>query len=608
MTRKVLFFISALTLLCFSLAISQDKGTVKVEITPEEFLENIKMLAKDELQGRGNGSPGLDEAARIIMEGYKAAGLKPVNGSYYQKFELQKGNDFGDNNYGSLHCKETTLALNLGKEFMPVSYGGKEIKELPLVFAGYGIHAPEMKYDDYAHLNVKGKVVLVLDLEPQRNNRDSVFDGAADTQHAQLLNKVLTARSKGAAGIILVTGPLNLKGEEKLPELGPGYAVQKIGIPGIRVTYQTMKPVLDKAGLDLMSIQQRIDKDLKPASKALEVKVSLNLDIKPRMKKVNNVVGLLEGSDPKLKNEYVVIGAHYDHLGLGYVSSMTPDKAGQVHNGADDNASGTSGLIEIAEKLSLGKAELKRSVLFVAFAGEELGLLGSSYFVNNPPVKKESMTAMINMDMVGRVRENHLTVGGIGTAKVFKGLMEKLVKESSLDVTLQETGFASSDNASFTAIKVPAVFFFSGTHGQYHTPDDDWQLINAEKGAEVLKLTAATLEAFANLDERPKFASSGSAGVRRGRMGGNRPWFGSTPDFGYKGEGYRFMAVAPESPAGVAGLKAKDILIEFGGKKVGNIYDYTSALGAYQPGDEVEVKVLRDGKEVKATVKLTRRK
>lgn len=606
MTRKVLFLFAAL--LMANIGIAQDKAAVKVEITPEEFLENIKILASDNLKGRGNGSEGMDQAARIIMEGYQAAGLKPLGGSYYQEFELQTGNDFGNKNLGLLKLKDLELTLNLGKEFMPVSYGGKEIKDLPLVFAGYGIHAPEKKYDDYAHLDVKDKVVLVLDLEPQRDDRNSIFDGTADTQYAQLLNKVLTARSKGAAGIILVTGPLNLKEEEKLPEPGPGYAVQKIGIPGIRVTFATVKPLLEKAGLDLLAIQQGIDKDLKPASKALDLKVSLELDISPRMKKVKNVVGLLEGSDPALKNEYVVIGAHYDHLGMGYVSSMTPDKAGQIHNGADDNASGTSGLIEIAEKLSLGKAQLKRSVIFVAFAGEELGLLGSNYFVDKPPVKKESMVAMVNMDMVGRVRENHLTIGGIGTAKSLKTIMEKLVKESSLDVTLQDTGFASSDNASFTAAKIPAVFFFSGTHGQYHTPDDDWQLINAEKGAEVLNLASATLVELANLDKKPEFTESAAGEVRSGRMGGNRPWFGSTPDFGYKGEGYRFMAVAAESPAGKAGLQAKDILVEFGGKKIGNIYDYTSALGAYQPGDTVEVKVLREGKELVAKVVLTRRK
>lgn len=248
MKKTIFILLVALTLVLIQANLFAQELKVKAEITPEEFLENIKVLASDKLQGRGNGSPGMDEAARIIMEGYKAAGLKPVNGSYYQEFELQVGNDYGKNNFGLLTSKEIKLSLRLGKEFIPVSYGGKQIKDLPLVFVGYGISAPEKKYDDYAHLNVKDKVVLVLDLEPQRDDRDSVFDGTADTQYAQLLNKVLTARSKGAAGIILVTGPINLKGEEKLPEPGPGYAVQRIGIPGIRVTYKTIAPVLEKAG------------------------------------------------------------------------------------------------------------------------------------------------------------------------------------------------------------------------------------------------------------------------------------------------------------------------------------------------------------------------
>jgi aminopeptidase YwaD len=609
--KKILLAV-VLAMLALSVALAQVEEkplTTDAAITAEEFIENIKYLASENLGGRGNGDAGLLKAAEAIRANFRAAGLQPLADDFFQYFDIQIGNDFGAGNLVSLTLGGETIELKLADDFAPLAYGKESVKDLEVVFAGYGISAAEKKYDDYAMLDVKDKLLLIFDFEPQRDNKDSVFDGTVDTQYAQMQSKIMTARAKGAAGMIVITGPLHRDPDvPEIPKIMPGYVVQPIGIPTVKVKYDSIAAFLEASGLHPEAVQKEIDEKLITKSRKLPgLTASISLEIKPKMARVPNVVGFLAGSDEKLKDEYIVIGAHYDHLGAGYSGSMTPGRIGEIHNGADDNASGTSGLLELAEALAAADIKPRRSVIFIAFAGEEMGLLGSTHYVTNPLISLDKTAAMLNLDMIGRVNNSSLTIGGVGTAAGLREITEKALESYSFKASLQDSGFASSDNAAFVGKSIPALFFFSGTHKQYHSPDDDWDLINIEEGAEVIKLVRDITIEVAAMDSKPEFISIASAAPKN-RRAGNGSWFGSMPDFSYQGEGYRFQAVSAGSPAEKAGLLGGDTMIEFAGVEVGNIYDYTAVLGNYKPGDTVKVKVLREGKELSFEVTLARRK
>ncbi len=335
------------------------------------------------------------------------------------------------------------------------------------------------------------------------------------------------------------------------------------------------------------------------------------------VKTVHNVAGYLPGSS----DEYVIIGAHYDHLGLGEQFSMAPSLAGTVHPGADDNASGTAGVIELARWYSK-QPKQKRGILFLTFAGEELGLLGSAYFVSHPAFPLDHAVAMINMDMIGRVRDSKVYIGGTGSGTTLKAMLEEVVPKYHMNIDLSDTtGYGSSDHTSFTTKQVPVLFFFSGLHADYHKPSDTWDKIDAPDAAKLLGMIADVTDHLREEAARPMFVRvKENAGPHGGSMaeasasgggsaaGGYGPYFGSIPDFTELPNGVRFSDVREGSPAAKSGLRAGDILIEFGGKAIQNLYDFTYALRAHKPGDEVAVKVLRGKETVEANVLLEQRK
>jgi hypothetical protein len=326
------------------------------------------------------------------------------------------------------------------------------------------------------------------------------------------------------------------------------------------------------------------------------------------VKTAHNVAGYLPGST----DEYIVIGAHYDHLGLGEQFSMAPSLAGTIHPGADDNASGTAGVIELARWFA-AQPKQKRGILFLTFAGEELGLLGSSYYVNHPELPLGQDVAMINMDMIGRVRDGKLFIGGVGTGSTLRKFLEEAAPKYKLHIDYSEAGYGSSDHTSFTTKQVPVLFFFSGLHADYHKPSDTWDKIDAPDAATVLQLVAEVGEDLREAPDRPQFVRvkepehPGDAAASSGHSGYG-PDFGSIPDFGEGVKGVKFADVREGSPAAKAGLKAGDILVEFDGKAIQNLYDFTYALRAKKPGDEVLVKVIRGSDPVEVKVLLTKRK
>ena len=474
---------------------------------------------------------------------------------------------------------------------------------------GYGITANEYHYDDYAGIDVKDKIVLLVRHEPQEDDAKSIFQGKELTQHSTFAIKAVNAKMHGARGVILINDayPHHTPAEDRLDAFGQATGPTDSGVLFVQVKEATAEAWLKTEGRDLHEILDGIDQDLKPRSFPLtKLTVSMTLNIQHDVKTVHNVAAYIPGKT----NEYVIIGAHYDHLGLGDEHSLAPSLIGTVHPGADDNASGTAGVIELARWFSR-QPQQQRGILFITFAGEELGLLGSNYYTGHPLLPLEDAVTMINMDMIGRIRGGKVYVNGTGTGSTLDKLVESIQPPESFKLDFSEaTGYGGSDHMSFTVKQVPVVFFFSGLHGDYHKPSDTWDKIDAPDAAKLLGYVAQVATRLANDPERPKFqrVAEKIAPVSSGGGRGYGPNFGSIPDFDEPPHGVRFADIQDGTPAAKAGLKAGDILIEFDGKDIGNLYDFTYALQAHKPGDEVLVKVLRGSQTIEAKVLLTERR
>lgn len=581
------------------------------EFSPDAYLQHVKYLASDELKGRGTGEKGLEKAADYIAKQFKAAGLKPAGGNgYFQWFDVTVRAEMGSGNKLSYKLDSKTESLKRGEDFLPFNFSSTaKAGDCPVVFVGYGITAKEYNYDDYAGVDVKDKCVLMLRYEPQEFDDKSVFSGKSYTEHAQLPKKAFNARTHGARAVILVNNMAVRPSEgDRLEKFGTTNGPANSGIAFVQMKYEVAEKWVKAAGKDLKETVTAIDKDLTARSFALPdtLRVDVESEVRNVSRRVRNVVGYLPGET----EEYVVIGAHYDHLGLGDQHSLAPSQIGKTHYGADDNASGTAGVIELAKHFGSGPKQ-KRGILFIAFAGEELGLLGSSFYVNKPLIPIERAAAMINMDMIGRVQNGKVYVGGTGTGSTLQKMVDEAAKQVDLKLDVAEkSGYGSSDHTSFTTKQVPVLFFFSGLHSDYHKPSDTWDKIEAPGAAKVLQLVATVTDSLRG-GERPLYVKVEPPKMPAGAGGsgsGYGPYFGSIPDFAEIPNGVKFSDVRAGSPAAKAGLKGGDILVEFDGKAIQNLYDYTYALRAKKPGDVVMVKVLRGTEKVEAKVELAERK
>jgi len=518
----------------------------------------------------------------------------------------------GPNNSVTYQSGATRSALTPAQDFVPFSFSEAVTVQAPLVFAGYGITAPEFNYDDYKGVDAKGKIVLVLRHEPQENDEKSVRAGKQLTTHAEIVNKAINARNHGAVGMVLVNDLGNHPGEpDELVKFGTLTGPEEMQIAALQAKAAVVDEWLKPSGKRLEDLRQAIDKDLSNHSFALEpsAQVALSVDVKRVRKEVANVIGVLEGQDEKLAGQCIVVGAHYDHLGLGDQHSLAPSQIGQIHHGADDNASGTSAVLELADGFAHERPRSTHTLLFIAFAGEETGLLGSSYYTNHPACSLDKTLAMVNMDMIGRVSKNKLYVGGTGTSPGFKKLVEDADRDLGFDLSYSASGYGASDHMSFTVRSVPVLFFFSGLHSDYHKPSDTWEKINAEDGVKVVRLVAQVVNGLDQLKDKPQFVRVAEPTPSAMGGGGYGPYFGSIPDFGEAEHGgVKFADVRDGSPAAKAGFKAGDTLVDFGGRKIDNLYDFTYALRAHKPGDKVSVTVLRMGEKVTREVTLEVRK
>ena len=593
---------AVLTLAAAALAASSTQ-----QADPNRYVNDVKELASPEMEGRGAGTKGLTRAEHLLEKRYKELHLDPagVNG-YEQPFRVITGARLKSDNAFSVMAPSGKRELKVHEDFVPFSFSSSSRVSAPLVFAGYGATADEFHYDDYAGLDVKGKIVLVLRYEPAGFSGKNAHHEL--TQHSQLITKAINARNHGAKALIVANGKLNEGEEDLLTRFGSVSGPENVGIVMVQVKNAVVDAWFQAAGKSLKEVQEQINASTNPASFAFpdSLPVSLNVDIETTRATVDNVLAWLPGQT----DEYLIIGAHYDHLGRGNVDSLAPSQIGQVHPGADDNASGTAGVLELARLLAPERGKLKRSVLFMDFAGEELGLLGSAEWVKQPTRPLDKAVAMINMDMIGRIKDDKVYIGGVGTGSTFKSVLDQAEKEAPFKFEASPGGYSSSDHTSFVAKKIPVLFFFSGLHSDYHKPSDTWDKINGPSAARLLDMIENVAVQLANTDQPPTFQVVAEekplGGISGG--GGYGPYFGSVPDFGQVENGVKFSEVRPNSPAAKAGFKAGDILVQFGDKPIKNLYDFTDALRRSKVGDVVEVKVLRDGQPLTASVKLEQRK
>jgi hypothetical protein len=597
----------AVSIVLISLSIQAQNKIHSQEITAEEIKQNILYLASDAMKGRFTGSPEERIAGEYIKNEFQLYGLMPaMNGSWFQEFPFIEKVEMTKFNSLVFAMNGKKQNLKAGKDFVTVAYSAKGKAAGELIFAGYGISAPKLNYDDYAGIDVKGKIVLVMRSHPDHDSSRTEFD-----KYASFRNKATVAKEKGAAAIIMVNGFLPKNEDDPLMNLkyDGAPAMKDILVQNIKRNFAD--ELFKSENKNFTDVQKQIDANKKPASFTFKyLTVSLSADIKEIEKKGRNIVGILPGNDPILKNEYIVIGAHYDHLGIDQMkeSSMYKGKESMIHNGADDNASGTTGLLEVAEKLGSMKGLLKRSIIFAAFSGEELGILGSTYLTNNFPVDIKNVAAMLNMDMIGRLNtESNLTIIGTGTSSKWKDLLNEKNKYG-FKLAFSDGGSGGSDHQAFSNKNVPVLFFFTGTHTDYHKPSDDADKINFEGESKVANFVFDIALAVNNAEKRPDYVKvEEPINQRAGGGGRTRVTVGTVPEFGYNGNGYKISGVTDGSPAAKAGIKAGDIIIKFGSKTVGNIYDFMYAVQDYKAGDKVDIVVQRDGKEMTFNCELVAR-
>jgi aminopeptidase YwaD len=593
-------------LLILALVVLLAASTPVQQADPARYLNDIKSLASPEMEGRGAGTKGLTRSEHLIEQRYKGLGLRPagVNG-YAQPFKVVTGARLKSDNHFIVETAGSKKEIKIDQDFVPYSFSASGEVGAPLIFAGYGATADEFHYDDYADLDVKDKIVVVLRYEPSGFAEKSGNHGL--TQHSQLITKAINARNHGAKAVVVLNGKLGDGDEDLLSRFGSVSGPESVGIVMAQVKNSVAESWFQSTGKSLQEVQGQINSTSKPASFAFPdtLHLWLHIDIETTRATVNNVLAWLPGQT----DEYVMIGAHYDHLGRGNFDSLAPSQIGQVHPGADDNASGTAGVLELARLLARRGGQLKRSILFMNFAGEELGLLGSAAWVKDPTRPLAKAVAMINMDMIGRIKDDKVYIGGVGTGSSFKSVLEQAQKDASFKIEYSAGGYSSSDHTSFVTKKIPVLFFFSGLHSDYHKPSDTWDKINAPSAARLLDMVGNVAVQLADATDAPAFqVVAEDKPPTGGGGGGYGPYFGSIPDFGQTENGVKFSDVKPNSPAAKAGLKAGDILVQFGNKPIKNLYDFTDALRRSKVGDVVDVKVMRDGQPVTASVKLEQRK
>jgi hypothetical protein len=566
--------------------------------TKESVKGHVATLADPSYEGRCTGEAGCRLAAVYVRDAFRDAGLEPgPGGSYYQHFHVETVGKPHPANRMEVMARGRTFHLRVKERFVPFGFSADGDVEAEVVFAGYGITAPESGYDDYAGLDVKGKIVLVLRHGPGDKKEGSPFNGRRGIRHTAFTAKASCAERHGAAAMLLfsdlVHHPKDGGGLEGFSARGG-----RVGIPCLHIKRRVAAALLACARRTPKSVQQKIDASLEPGSFSIpDLRVRVKTVVPRGRKKTKNVVGVLRGSDKVLAEEVVILGAHYDHIGRGYFGSRAPAERGKIHPGADDNATGTAGLILLAKAFASLPYRPKRTIVFIAFSGEEMGLLGSQHYAAHPLYPLAKTAVMINMDMIGHLRKKKVFALGAGTSPGFSDMVSKLTRLVDGCDAVPVSAAGGSDQMSFYAKKVPVLFFCTGGHPYYHTPRDTIDRINFQGEADVLKLIFLVTARLAGQESRPVFQLFGSRGPRAQRDVKRRASLGIIPDQSYGGRGIRVLRVMPGSPARKAGMQRGDVVVRLGTIRVSNLDELTKALKSVKPGQRVSVIVLRDDVE-----------
>ncbi|MBA4121649.1 MAG: M20/M25/M40 family metallo-hydrolase [Acidobacteria bacterium] len=689
MKKQVLSF---LLLLSFVFSVSAQKAqTQKTDASERNLRTQVEYLASKKLEGRRTGETGATFAAGYIANlfanyklkaGFSSVANGKTNANFMQTFPFVTGVEMAET--GNTFSLEVTkadgqkLTFTDKPAFKPVAFSpNAEIGNTEVVFVGYGIASDELKYDDYKNLNINGRIVVAFDGMPESDSPHSRF--ARFNQHA----KALIAKEKGAIGLLLISRVANLE-NDRLAGLKYDQMLGEAALPTIIVSRKTGADILGTDEAGLKSEEEKLIALTKGAiggtssNKPLDSRAvaSFKINLIKKQADAYNVVGILEGTDATLKNEAIIIGAHYDHLGRGGSGSLAVNSK-EIHYGADDNASGVSAMLELARQFSREKKN-KRTIIFIAFGGEEEGLLGSKFYINNPAFPISKTVAMINLDMVGRLKDEKLTIGGIGTASELKSLVETINPRSSVEATvgednikvktaveeafkregfreikvevkdnkvilngivgkglvvkavnaaseaaklpikvqiyesqnvnptsaeiaarvpfflsLNEDGFGPSDHSSFYSKQIPVLFFFTGTHTDYHKPTDTAEKINYQGLLKITNYVSEIVKAIDGNPAKPTYAVAKSSGTTGGRMGFNVS-LGTIPNYAdNNNDGLLLDGVRDDSPAAKAGLKAGDKVVKLAGRDVRNATDYTFVLGEMKAGVEYEIEIVR---------------
>lgn len=570
------------------------------EIMTYEILEHIKYLSSDKLEGRFPGSEGSKKAIKYISKNWEAQGVLPAGTKKYeQPFSYISKVSLGNRNI--LRVRNSKSRYKIKKDFIPIGWSGNGNIDDKVVFVGYGFDIDDsLSWNDYINVNVKNKWVLMFLNGPDGNSPHSPYG-----YHKKLYNKVIAARDRGVGGILFMER--EEKENNKLKPLVYRQSASSAGLPIIQITHAVANNIINDKDKTVADLRSKIDQELASFSFELDRKVSARVNLKFEKETATNVIGFIEGSDPILNKEYIIVGAHYDHLGYGghMSGSLNPDSM-QIHNGADDNASGIAGILELSHKLMTNKKLLGRSIIAICFDAEEKGLLGSKFYTQTPTKDLEQTAIMINMDMIGRLNEKPITVGGVGSAKTLSETIEVVQKNHTLKIDKNISGmdFGRSDHASFYREDIPVLFFFTGAHQDYHKPSDDWDKIDYQGEKEVLNFVYDLIVQLSTNKEKPIFTE-----ITNDNSDNQSPSFNVTlgviPSYGSQKIGMEIDGISRKNgPADKAGMKKGDIIIEINNKKIRNIYDYMARLAELNSGDKIIVKIIRNKIEMELILDL----
>ncbi|MDT8392575.1 MAG: M20/M25/M40 family metallo-hydrolase [Bacteroidales bacterium] len=582
--------VSLLLAFLFVVSYAQDDA----EITVKELKQHIGFLASDDFGGRLPGTAGDKLSQAYIVGELQRAGIELLANNGFQYFDVITSVEAGEHNALSFNGMDGVQ----GEDFIPLSFSKNDSLKAAVAFVGYGFQVKNdtLEWDDYAGIDVKGKWLVILRGEPGEENTNSPF-----IAHVGLREKVLTAKDNGAGGVLIVSGA-DFDKDDALMRMFYDKSTADAGLPVFHIKRYLADSLFGKS---ISSLENKISTDMQPHSFVSDAILEGRSEVVHQKVQTANIIGCIESFDQAHGDEIIVIGAHYDHLGMGGPGSGSrePDKE-TIHNGADDNASGVAAIIELAEKIKAHQQELKRTVVVVAFGAEEMGLIGSKYFVENPIIDMDHVVAMFNFDMIGRLSEERsVAFGGTGTSVETEDLLNRYLDEFGLKGSFSKEGFGPSDHAAFYAEDIPVFFVSTGAHQDYHTPNDDIEYINFEGQKSVAELSYALIMDVAGRDEALTFREAG-AKARTSRMQ-FKVTLGIVPDFtSSENNGLGVGGVRSGGPAESAGMQKGDLIVAINGMEIANIYDYMARLKKLESGQIITVDIMRDKKKVVLLVQL----